>query len=92
MAAYRVVFELINNTIKHAQASSIDIKILFVDKFMKITYSDNGKGFDKEKIMTEKNGMGLQNIASRVKSLNGNFEILTGIGSGFTSRIDFPVK
>lgn len=65
---YRIIVELITNTIKHAEASIIRIEIND-DEFITVTYSDNGKGFDINKI---KEGNGIKNIRKRVNALNGD--------------------
>ncbi len=74
---YRVVCELINNTIKHAQAKKIDISITQDGDYLSIIYQDNGKGFDVEKIMDQSvnSGMGFSNIFSRINSLKGEINI-----------------
>jgi PAS domain S-box-containing protein len=91
-SAYRIVLELINNTIKHANATQIEITINLSDDFLKIDYVDNGIGFDIEKVVSKKNGMGLQNIQSRIKSLNGNIEIITKVNFGFKAFFYIPLK
>lgn len=68
---FRIVQEFLNNSIKHADCSSISININY-DKNIKINLSDNGKGFDLKK---KYSSLGIQNIISRVKSLNGNVNI-----------------
>lgn len=68
---YRIIKELINNTLKHANASEIKINLEYDGANLYLTYRDNGIGFDFEAV--EKKGMGLFNLMSRIKSLNGNF-------------------
>jgi len=69
---YRVVSELINNTIKHANANNIQIHITRENNSLNLVYIDDGIGFDPDKISNKKElGMGLHNILSRIKSLNG---------------------
>jgi PAS domain S-box-containing protein len=73
--AYRAICECINNSIKHSGASIISISIYFVDDTLKIHYSDNGCGFNVEKALNEHNGIGLLNMQSRLKSVNGLMDI-----------------
>jgi len=70
---YRIVKELINNTIKHAQAKSIIIDLKINTQAITVTYHDDGIGFDLD-VINKKTGMGLFNILSRIKSLNGMYE------------------
>jgi len=69
---FRIVQELVNNSIKHAEASEIHIQISFQPKQIQITVEDNGKGFDRDKVM--RSGIGLQNINSRVEYLNAKLD------------------
>jgi signal transduction histidine kinase len=74
---YRVICELINNTIKHAQAKKINISLLLDSEYLTITYKDDGKGFDVNKIIEQQggSGMGFSNIYSRINSLKGEINI-----------------
>ena len=86
---FRIVQELVNNTLKHASASRIDISFKSSNGLVLMEYKDNGKGFDKEQI-NSKNGMGLMGIKSRVEFLKGKlfYQSFPGKGVGFT--ISFP--
>jgi len=84
---FRIICELITNSIKHSSASKIDINIFKNDEAIEILYSDNGQGFDFEKVKSVSEGMGLSNIETRVKSLNGKSEIFTKINQGFVIKI-----
>lgn len=73
---YRIVKELINNTIKHASAENIYIRLYVDENLMYLDYEDDGIGFDKNIMdQVEKRGMGLFNLISRIKSLNGKFHL-----------------
>jgi len=74
---YRVICELINNTIKHAQAKKINISLFQEGEYLNITYKDDGKGFDVSKIIEHQggSGMGFSNIYSRINSLKGEINI-----------------
>lgn len=85
---YRIVTELINNTIKHAQASRIDIKLEYEIDNIILEFKDDGKGFDYSYVMSKKKrGLGIKSIQSRVNSLNGKFEIFTKPDNGFSIKI-----
>lgn len=77
---YRVICELINNSLKHSGCKNIDISLLLKDATIELCYHDNGCGFDTTTAMSK--GMGLSNITSRISSLNGDLQIESGIGKG----------
>ena len=71
---YRIVTELINNTIKHASARKITIVLELLNLKLILTYKDDGIGFNLKKVLEEdKSGMGLRNIISRINSINGSY-------------------
>ena len=85
---YRTACELINNSIKHSGASKIDIDLNKHGKFIILQVQDNGRGFDKNILVSgENNGMGISNIETRVKSVNGVFILETSPGKGMQSII-----
>ena len=89
---YRVICELINNTIKHSKAKNIEINLFREDKMLNIVYQDNGKGFDKsEWDYPNDRGMGLSNMISRINSLKGEMWIDTEPGRGMTTTIKVSV-
>jgi signal transduction histidine kinase len=79
---YRVLLELISNTLKHAVAQNIGITILFNEKQVLVEYKDDGKGFDIESVSLTHTGMGLSNISSRIKSIQGELEIQSKTNNG----------
>jgi len=88
---YRVITELINNTIKHAEAKEVNIIITSKSSQLTIKYQDDGKGFDNSEISGTKMGMGLSNIRNRILSVSGKYEIDTSIGNGFAISIEIPL-
>jgi signal transduction histidine kinase len=74
---YRVVCELINNTIKHAKAKKIDLSLTKGGDYLTIIYQDDGKGFNVAKVIEQPatSGMGFSNIYSRINSLKGEINI-----------------
>jgi signal transduction histidine kinase/lipopolysaccharide biosynthesis regulator YciM len=87
---YRVIQELINNSIKHSEADMINIKFSKKDKVLDIFYGDNGKGFDIAEQRSNTQGIGLKNIYERISSLNGNLEIKSSEGQGM--QVDIRIK
>ncbi|NTW32374.1 MAG: PAS domain S-box protein [Bacteroidetes bacterium] len=81
---FRVIEELLNNTIKHANAKIVEILLKIENKKLMLTYYDNGIGLDIDDIFNNsKAGMGLKNIISRVKSINANYYFPKDKESGF---------
>lgn len=77
LVLYRCAYELVNNTLKHANASKIDIQLMQQDKEVTLTVSDDGKG-----ITDSAEGMGLQNIRERIEPYKGRLDIVTANGKG----------
>ncbi|MBI5218866.1 MAG: sensor histidine kinase [Bacteroidia bacterium] len=88
---YRVILELINNTLRHARANSITIDFSGThDKFC-IKYTDNGIGFDVEATMKQVDkGLGLSNIIQRINSIGGACKFTSKPGQGVTVEISVP--
>jgi len=85
---YRAACELINNSILHSGASHIDIELHKHEKFVTLQFSDNGRGFDMSKLEKEDNkGMGISNIETRVKSIDGVFILESNPGKGTSALI-----
>ena len=86
---YRIIQELINNTLKHAQASVIEINLTRREKVLSVLYDDNGVGMNQNQV---KEGMGLKNIQSRVEKLNGKIHIDSKPGRGVHYDIEVPIE
>jgi signal transduction histidine kinase len=85
---YRACCELINNTLKHAEAKNIKLKVSKTKDLLVLHYSDDGKGFEYDEVkQSESFGMGYYNIHSRLRSINGQIDIDTAEGKGFTADI-----
>ncbi len=86
---FRVISELLTNTIKHANAKNAYIQLLKSDNNISLVFSDDGIGFNSTKVMGNKNtGIGLKSIVSRIKSINGNCDIQSNEGKGFKIMIE----
>jgi signal transduction histidine kinase len=90
---YRILQEIIQNTIKHAQASILRIEISTEgDKILLIRTSDNGVGYELEKVrVANKLGMGLLGIQSRIDYLNGSIRTSDEIKLGTRYNIRIPI-
>lgn len=86
---YRIVIELINNTLKYADASNVEI-VLLKGRNISLTYNDDGKGFDVDNILKKKKGMGLHNLKTRVESVNGRYNIYSAPGKGVRLKVIIP--
>ena len=87
---YRVVCELITNSLKHSGCSEIRLSLSVAGDTLEMQYSDNGRGFDPQAMMDC--GMGLSNINSRVSSLNGTFDIRSSKGRGMCASVKVNVR
>jgi len=85
---FRIIQELVSNSIKHADASEINVQLSNRNKSLQVTVDDNGKGFDRNKLDTH-DGIGMSNIQSRVDYLNANVDFSSGPrGTSFIIEID----
>jgi PAS domain S-box-containing protein len=84
---YRVIQELLNNTVKHADASHVNLSLQFDKKNLQLVYQDDGRGFDQQHI---RKGIGLDSIQSRIKFHKGTLKIDSEPGKGSTTRISIP--
>ncbi|MBY0480758.1 MAG: sensor histidine kinase [Chitinophagaceae bacterium] len=87
---FRIIQEIVNNTIKHAEASRLDISLTKEIHSINLIIEDNGKGFDIT-LAKNKEGIGLKNIESRVNFLKGTIEWDSKIGEGTVTAIYIPL-
>ncbi len=87
---YRIIQELINNAIKHAAATSIDVHFKLAETLLSVSISDNGKGFDDA--ATANKGMGLEQIQKQLELLNGVFKIYTQPQAGTVIYFEVDLK
>jgi signal transduction histidine kinase len=89
---YRVLCELMNNTMKHAAALNIDIKLHQDLHNVYLDYKDDGQGFEMDSLFkAQTSGTGLYNIFSRVNSLKGTIETDSESGKGVLVKIKIPL-
>ncbi len=89
LAVYRCITELINNTLKHAEATRISLDIGRSDGKLTIRYSDNGKGFTTS--AGKRVGQGIPNITNRVESFGGTFSVVSSPNAGISVNIIMPL-
>lgn len=88
LSTYRIIQELIQNVAKHSQATYALVQLIMRGNTLNITVEDNGIGFDENKIS---DGMGLLNLRSRIKSINGTFTLESFPGKGTTIFIELEL-
>lgn len=86
---YRVICELINNSLKHAACHEIELRLEGAPNLLKVAYRDDGRGFVPEAMM--ECGMGLSNIHSRIESLGGTLQIRSSKGKGMSALVQVPL-
>ena len=86
---YRITQEILNNVIKHANADQVHIQFSETDTIYHLTIEDDGIGFDKNK-MYQKNGLGLESIASRIEFINAEWDLQSSPGEGTSYEIRIP--
>jgi signal transduction histidine kinase len=91
ISVYRIILELINNVVKHANATKATVQLVKYPDYINITVDDNGKGFETGRATDEKKGIGLGSVAARVEFLKGKMDIDSMPGSGTTVVIDIPL-
>jgi signal transduction histidine kinase len=89
---FRMVQEIVHNTIKHAQAKNLQIGFSEENGHLLCLTKDDGKGFDKAKILTASQGLGLRSLESRCEILNGILTLESTPGSGTNYFIKIPVS
>lgn len=85
---YRIIQELLVNMKKHSGADLVVIKFSKSNKYAEIQYTDNGVGFDKNK---EKIKNGLQNVETRIKTINGTITFDSKVKKGVKAVLRFPL-
>ncbi|WP_445709796.1 tetratricopeptide repeat-containing sensor histidine kinase [Flavobacterium sp.] len=87
LSIYRILQEAMNNVVKHASATEIQVDIVELEEELLLQIKDNGVGFSKN---NSRSGIGLKNIEKRVEVLKGKFEINSS-GKGVSLEIKLPL-
>jgi signal transduction histidine kinase len=84
---FRIVQELVTNSIKHAEAKEINVQLSYLENTLQLTVEDNGKGFNPNTVKSD--GIGMQNVQSRVDYLNATIDFVSNEkGTSYTIAID----
>lgn len=89
LSVYRIVQELLNNVVKHSKATEASVQLSVKEEALFIFIEDNGIGFQQP---VQKEGMGLQSLQSRIKAMNGHFEVNDSGNSGVSAYLEFNTK
>jgi len=94
---YRIVQEAMNNCLKYAKASEINVHLNVVGSVLRLMIEDDGKGFNPKTIFSQSkerkgHGNGLGNMKNRSELLNGEILIESALNKGTTITVDFPMK
>ena len=90
---YRIVQELLNNSLKHAHPQHILVQCSLEEHAILITVEDDGAGFDVDLMEKEENeGSGLKNVKTRINYLHGSMDVQSKPGKGTTINIELPFK
>ena len=84
---YRIIQELINNSIKHGKATELMIKLWLTESLIKMEYQDNGKGFDQQQPENKK-GLGMKNIESRLHMMHATYQVNSSSGKGVQMTLE----
>ncbi|MGB3005222.1 MAG: ATP-binding protein [Chitinophagaceae bacterium] len=87
IVVYRIVQELLNNAVKHSDATTILAQVIRHGNNLSITVEDNGKGFDTS-VTDFTKGAGLANVKSRVEYLKGQMDLRSNTGKGTSVHIE----
>jgi two-component system, NarL family, sensor kinase len=90
---FRVVQELLNNIVKHAEATQIRVRIFYETDELRLTVEDNGIGFDTTKVVPSKDipdGLGLSNLHHRITFIKGQLIIDSIPGRGTMISVEVP--
>lgn len=90
IAFYYIAQEALNNILKHARANSVLVKLRQTKKYVILEIIDNGVGFEPKNV--DQNGIGLQNMKSRMAQVHGEMKIISKPGSGTTIKAMLPLE
>jgi two-component system NarL family sensor kinase len=89
---YRILQEVVHNTVKHAGATSLHISVSRKKNNIVLSTSDNGAGFDYDRKLAADEGIGLKSLKSRVEIMNGEFYLESKKGKGTSYIFQIPLS
>jgi signal transduction histidine kinase len=91
VVAYRVICELIANSLSHARAKNVYITLTGLSDCLQLEYLDDGRGFNMQQLASDNTGLGFANMQSRVRSLKGSIELYSEENEGLSVNITIPL-
>lgn len=88
---YRIVQEIVHNTLKHANATELKIQVTLENGNLYLCTIDNGVGFDYDGVIKEHSGLGIRSIEGRVDLLAGDIDVQSKPGKGTAFTIQIPL-
>jgi signal transduction histidine kinase len=88
---YRIAHEALNNVLKHAEVTSVTVRIRTDGDRVELEVEDNGKGFDPTAV-SDRGGMGLINMRERAESLGGSLTVVSAPGEGTRVKVEVEVS
>jgi len=92
LTMYRIIQELVNNSLKHAGATQINIQVFTEPERLYAQVTDNGRGFASPADEKERKGKGIENIRDRVTAMNGKLDIWSLPGQGTEVSVEFEIS
>nr|WP_262918271.1 histidine kinase [Mucilaginibacter straminoryzae] len=89
LGVYRIVMELFNNTIKHANARCVFLTFDYFDNYLIVSFEDDGDGFPSQ--TKNYHGLGLISMEARAQAMNALFECTNGTSRGVKATLKIPV-
>jgi signal transduction histidine kinase len=87
---YRIAQEILNNSLKHSEATKVTVRLFVHEQYAQLEITDNGKGFDLDAVK-DHGGMGLGNIRERTEALSGNVLFTSKPGEGTRVQVRVPL-
>jgi two-component system, NarL family, sensor histidine kinase DegS len=91
IAIFRLIQESVSNAVKHSDASLIEVKLEFTQKFISLYIRDDGKGFDTSK-PAKSNSFGMMGMRERVELLEGTIKVKSRLNYGTSVYIQIPIQ
>lgn len=90
LIAFRVIQELLNNIIKHSDATILAAEMRYEESMVSVRVTDNGKGFDLTESLKNRRGLGIGNFFTRAEVIGGRFEMASSPGEGTKATLQIP--
>jgi signal transduction histidine kinase len=91
-AAYRIVQEAAANTLRHAEAKRLEIRIDQRKDWLIVMIRDDGKGFDSEETPEPRKSLGLQGMRERAELVGGSLQVLSAVGAGTFTPVRYRLQ